>query len=105
MKHETQQSASLWADSVFGFSVSNFSTAARANQEMAELLKALAIHDKNSNAGEEIADIIIILWRLANDLNVNVQELIDQKMAKNRARKWQCDGSGHGYHVKENNNG
>jgi len=98
---ENPRSVSKWAEQTFGAAGSNASVAARANEEMSELLMALAIDDKSPQTGEEIADVICVLWRLAVRAGVDVQKAIDAKMKINRARKWNLDGSGHGYHRAE----
>jgi NTP pyrophosphatase (non-canonical NTP hydrolase) len=101
MRNETQGAISDWADSTFGPVSSNARVAARANEEMAELLRALTVDDASPKAAEEIADIFIVLFRLATRLGVDVDEAIDRKMQINRLRKWNKDGSGHGYHVRD----
>lgn len=100
MSIETQVSVTEWVEKTFGPSSSNVRAAARANEEMAELIRGLAMNDNDPKAGEEIADIVIILYRLATRLGVDLHVEIDKKMSKNKAREWKLDGSGHGYHVK-----
>ena len=73
----------------------------RANREMAELLEHVTADDRHSEAAEEIADIVIVLYRVATRLGVDLHEKIDAKMARNRVRKWRLDGTGHGYHVED----
>ncbi len=97
---ETQHTISQWADATFGVAGSNARAAARANEEMAELLKALTADDNHPKAAEEIADIFIVLYRVAERLGVDIHYVIDMKMAKNKARTWALDGTGHGYHVE-----
>lgn len=97
--HETQATVSEWAESTFGPSGSNIRVAARANEEMAELLRHLSATDTSPLAAEEVADVVIVLYRLATLLNVNLVEMIDKKMAINRTREWKIEG-GHGYHVR-----
>lgn len=97
---ETQQTISQWANETFGPSGSNARVAARANEEMAELLRALTVDDNHPKAVEEIADIVIILYRVATRLGCDLHAEIDRKMAINRQRVWRQDGSGHGYHVR-----
>lgn len=99
-QHETQRSVTEWADATFGPVSSNIRVAARANEEMAELLRALTVDDQNPKAAEEVADIVIILYRLATRLGVDLEVEISRKMAVNRSREWRLDGSGHGYHVR-----
>lgn len=100
MNRETQLSISEWANDAFGPVGSNIRVAARANEEMAELIRALTVDDANPKASEEIADIVIILYRLAWRLGVDLHHEIDVKMAINRKREWKLDGSGYGYHVR-----
>lgn len=163
---ETQATISAWAEETFGPSGSLFRVATRANEEMAELLTAIA-KGNDGKAAEELADVVIVLARvgvrvcledaffprggdpvspsyegysretfaaemnehfaallvatadtnnpngvnavirlysaagdLADSLGIDLQEQIDRKMEVNRARQWNLDGSGHGYHVK-----
>lgn len=98
---ETQSTISKWAETTFGTASSNARVAARANEEMAELLRVLTADDTNvADASKEIADVFIVLYRLADRMGVDIHEVIDQKMAVNRAREWKRDGTGHGYHVR-----
>jgi len=97
---ETQDTVSRWADETFGSGGSNASVAARANIEMAELLMALTNDDNDPKAIEEVADIVIVLYRLVARANTDLAMEIDKKMAVNKARTWRLDGYGHGYHVK-----
>lgn len=99
-RRETQASISSWAEATFGPVGANVRVAARANEEMAELLRVLATDDKSPMAAIEIADVVIVLYRLAARLGVDLHDAIDVKMAVNRSREWKLDGTGHGYHVK-----
>lgn len=97
---ETQTTISQWADETFGAAGSNARVAARANEEMAELMRALTVDDNHPKAVEEIADIVIVLSRLATRLGVDLQSEVERKMAINREREWKLDNTGHGYHVR-----
>jgi phosphoribosyl-ATP pyrophosphohydrolase len=97
--HETQASITEWCEATFGPIISHARIAARANEEMAELIKALTSDDRHPKATEEIADVFIVLYRLASRLGVDLHGEINRKMAVNRAREWKLDGTGHGYHV------
>jgi NTP pyrophosphatase (non-canonical NTP hydrolase) len=68
---------------------------------MAELLRALSADDNSAKAASEIADVVIVLYRLAWRLGVDLHDEIDKKMAINRARQWKQDNTGHGYHVRD----
>lgn len=100
---ETEASVAAWADETFGPTTSNMRIAARANEEMAELLRALSVDDNHPKAAEEIADIVIVLTRLARNLRTSIRSEIEHKMEINRLRTWKKDNTGHGYHVREKN--
>lgn len=95
---ETQQSITDWSDTLFGVP-SDMRLAARANEEMAELLTAIASGDQ-MKAGTEIADVVIVLSILATHMGFNLAAEIDRKMRVNREREWRVDASGCGYHVR-----
>lgn len=97
---ETQMTISMWAEQIFGPVSSNARVAARANEEMAELLRALTADDNHPKAIEEIADIFIVLYRLADRMGIDIHSEVNRKMAVNRGRKWAMDNTGHGYHVQ-----
>lgn len=102
MSDENQKTISEWAETTFGPAGSNARVAARANEEMAELLRCLTVDDNHvTKAAEEIADVVIVLYRLAQRLGVDLHFEVNAKMAINRSRAWKQDGSGHGYHVRE----
>jgi hypothetical protein len=98
---ETQDTIANWANDTFGPVGSNARVAARANEEMAELLRKLAADDKHQGAPEEIADVVIVLCRLATRLGSNLWDEVERKMAINRTRKWELTQDGHGYHVRD----
>lgn len=98
---ENQRTISNWANETFGPAGSNARVAARANEELAELLRALTADDQHPKAAEEVADTVIILYRLATRLGIDLHAEIDRKMAINRSREWKLDNTGHGYHVRD----
>jgi hypothetical protein len=53
-----------WADQTFGPASSNARAAARANEDIAELLRALTADENHAKAVEEVADVVIMLCRL-----------------------------------------
>ncbi|SOD42303.1 MazG-like family protein [Nitrosovibrio sp. Nv4] len=100
MRTETQESISAWAEHVFGPAGSNARTVGRANEEMAELIRAATSDRPIHELVEEAADVVIVLYRLAARNGYSLDAAIDAKMALNRIRKWTKDGTGHGYHVR-----
>jgi NTP pyrophosphatase (non-canonical NTP hydrolase) len=94
---DDQLTISQWSNATFGPAGSNLSCAARANVEMAELLFALSKDDNHPKAAEEMADVVIVLYRLAERLGVDLHDEVDKKMRINRGREWVVEG-GHGQH-------
>ena len=101
VNNETQQSVHQWAVSAFGEKSSNLRVAERAQEEMDELRQKLMADDNHTGAGEEVADTVIVLMRLAEELGIDLQKMINEKMAVNRERTWKPDGTGMVYHVGE----
>lgn len=97
---ETQGTIAAWAADTFGDAASDARVAARANEEMAELLRHVTSGQDNALIVEEAADVMIVLYRLCDRLGMNLDMAVQRKMAVNRRREWQKDGSGHGYHVR-----
>lgn len=100
-QQETQATVTKWCEDTFGAASSNARVAARANEELAELLKDLTRNDADGHAIEEAADVVIILYRLAARMGRDLLGEVDRKMAINRQRKWNVGPDGHGYHVKD----
>lgn len=69
-----------------------------AQLRMAKLLYA-------AQFGGAVREVLPQLWRelkeLINACGVEVQTVVDAKMTRNRQRVWKCDGTGHGYHVRD----
>lgn len=64
--NETQQSISAWADETFGEAGSDARVAARANEELSELLRLVTTDDfAAADVADECADVCIVLYRLA----------------------------------------
>lgn len=101
VNNETQQSVYQWAVAAFGEKSSNLRVAERAQGEMDELRQKLMADDNHVDAGEEVADTVIVLMRLAEELGIDLQKMINEKMAVNRERTWKPDGTGVGYHVSD----
>lgn len=98
---ETSASIAGWADQTFGDAGSDARVVARANEEMAELLRAVTSGKPGAAIVEEAADVVIILCRLAARNDSDLWEAVELKMAVNRKREWKTDGTGHGYHVRD----
>lgn len=99
---ETQARVAAWADQTFGPAQSLARIAARANEEMAELLRITTATPVHHQAVlDEAADVVIVLYRLARDAGGDLLEAVDRKMAVNRGRAWKLDSTGHGYHVRD----
>ena len=92
---------SEWARETFG-PVEPIRAVVRANEEMAELLKAACCATSEADLekmAEEAADVVIVLCHLAGALHIDLGWAIEKKMVTNRLRKWRVDGDGTGYHI------
>ena len=98
MPKETPESISQWALETFGEACDKTDLVRRAKQEMDELIEAIEA-DNKAEIANEAADILILLYRLIHESDLDIQTIIDEKMAVNRARKWQKAGDGTGKHV------
>jgi NTP pyrophosphatase (non-canonical NTP hydrolase) len=95
----TQQQISQWADKTFGTAYNAAIIGARANMEMAELAMNLAVTPAGSEATlEEIADVVILLKRLAAMCGGDLDAAVDRKMDINVKRDWATRGDGVGDH-------
>jgi len=98
---ETGCTIATWAAETFGAAGSDARVAARANEEMAELIRAATAGLTGDTIVDECADVVIVLARLCFRQNgVDIFDAVDHKMQVNRARRWAKDGTGHGYHVR-----
>lgn len=95
---ETQKSICEWADTAFGKATSNLRIFTRMLEEVGELQSRLTADDNSELAAVEMADVEIVLRRLAENMGVDLQAEVDKKMAINRKREWTLDGEGQGYH-------
>lgn len=90
---ETFDSIAQWCEETFG-PVRPARIAARANEEMAELL--LKVIDGDPDAITEAADVVICLARFKG-----LWAAVERKMAINRQRRWRLTGDGCGYHIPD----
>jgi NTP pyrophosphatase (non-canonical NTP hydrolase) len=96
---ESDATIQQWARDAFGPPPAPARIAARANEEMAELV--MATHGDAIVPAEiaaECADIVIMLCRMADRLGFDLGAAIDEKMRVNRARRWVVE-DGVGKHV------
>lgn len=71
MQDETHASVIKFADDTFGPCPSNFRMMSRANEELAEALRAIAADPTSDHAAIEAGDVIGILARLAHKLGLD----------------------------------
>lgn len=96
---ETQTSIADWGYQQFGPAGSSLKIGARANEEMSELMTALARAHSNQKVAEEMADVVIVLSQLAAHIGVDLRKEVDKKMEINRNRTWTKTENGY-YHEK-----
>ncbi len=99
MKSETQKSIADWAQETFGAAPDLLALVERASLELDELKQAV---DENDvvEAGKETADVMILLYRLMELLELDLHAEVDAKMRINRSRRWTGRGDGTGSHKK-----
>ena len=95
---ETQKSIAEWGETTFGPARDPLDLVIRAQQELGELADAVRQRD-HGEAAMETADVMILLYRLAEDLGYDAARSVQEKMAVNRARKWARAGDGTGKHI------
>ena len=98
---ETQRTITRWAQETFGAPSSLERVAARANEEMAELLRVMTAGGNPTDIVTEAADVMIVPYRLADLMGHDLHIAIDAKMAINRKRTWIRDHDGTGRHVRD----
>ena len=98
---ETCATVAQWANEVFGPQSDTARVAARANEEMAELLRAATSGKSADEICAEAADVVIVLARMTDLIGINLWDAVEAKMVINRARVWKQDGTGNGYHIRE----
>ena len=94
---ENQFSIHHWSKETFGQPKTQ-RCVARANEEMAELVKVASTRSSFNELMEEAADIVIVLNVLAGVCSRDLWAMVEAKMKLNRSREWVSDGNGCGYH-------
>ena len=86
---ETQRTIEEWRAKTFGKPPSLARMTARANEEMAELLRAVTTPDpRRHDIMMEVADVVIVLMGVAEITGGDLAEAVDAKMQINRRRRW-----------------
>lgn len=98
---EDSASITAWVDGAFGTEASPFRRVARGNEEMAELITAVASDAPPEKIGEEAADVAILLHLICGRMGMDLDNEVRLKMEKNRGRQWAVDDTGCGYHVRD----
>jgi hypothetical protein len=86
---ETQGSICAWGDATFGTTASLARVAARANEEMAEVLRALTADKPPADVAVEVADTVIVLCRAADLAGMQFRR-VDEAGETDAHAKWLC---------------
>jgi len=109
---ENQETIGAWGDATFGTAYSPMIIGARANTEMAELIRELAVApaiplslrrdqpEAFARVASETADVLVLLYRLAHTCGFDLQQALNAKMRINRERVWVKDHDGTGHHTR-----
>ncbi len=100
---ETQATIEKWRAETFGGRPTPVNMAVRANEEMAELIRAVTNPDPPGckEIAAEAADVLIVLYGVATMAGFDLHRAVDAKMAVNRARRWTRDKAGRSHHIDE----
>lgn len=98
MTQETQASVARWAEETFG-PAEAAALVARARLELDELEEAARAGHPAAHVAEEAADVLILLYRIAERSGEDLLAALDRKMSVNRQRRWARSGDGTGRHV------
>lgn len=98
---ETQETISKWAIETFGKPQDEEIILTRFMDEVQELDDKFSEGAENQAIIDECADVLIILYQVANTHGFDLHEAVNKKMQTNRARKWDTKGDGVGQHVEE----
>jgi hypothetical protein len=82
---ETQGSIAQWVESTYGPAPHHLCIAARANEEMAELVHAFHTRDDPAKISAKAAEVAIVLCRLAECLGITILPFRYQKASKTPA--------------------
>ncbi|WP_417453253.1 dATP/dGTP pyrophosphohydrolase domain-containing protein [Kiloniella sp.] len=96
---ETQTTICDWAEKTFGPVKDPGDLLKRALLETTELSESIEEHNIQE-IGKETADVVILLYRLLDQYGLDLNKAINEKIAINRARKWEAKDDGTGSHVK-----
>ena len=99
---ETQTTIEKWRAETFGDRPTAINMAIRANEEMAELLRASTTpYAPKAEIAHEAADVLIVLYGLAEMVGFDLHDAVDTKMAINRGRRWRKGAPGGSQHIPD----
>ena len=97
---ETQATIEEWRAETFGGRPAPVNMAVRANKEMAELIRAVTTPGPGVKAlAHEAADVLIVLYGLAEMAGFSLHRAVNDKMAINRKRRWRKGAPGRSQHI------
>ena len=62
-------------------------------------LEVTGLEGTPEGLADELADLLVLLYGVAEEAGVDLQAALDEKMSVNRERRWRVDGPGLGHHV------
>lgn len=98
---ETPATIAKWAEDTFGPHTHALAGVNRVQAELNELFAAAgAVPQDHAKITNEVADVLITVYRYAYSMGIDIHEAVAAKMAVNRARLWKRNGDGTGQHIK-----
>jgi hypothetical protein len=98
---EDQESISAWTDQTFGPASSNARVAARANEGMAEPLRALIADHNHAKTAEKVANVVIVLCRLMTQDGPQSRRRAGAQDGDQSHTARESHGRRHGYHGRD----
>jgi NTP pyrophosphatase (non-canonical NTP hydrolase) len=99
---ENQKTICDWAIRTFGYPANPQVIMDRMFQEVRELENVdYQKKDSFEKISDECADILIVLYQVADVFGLDLHSCVNHKMQINRARKWKLNNDGTAQHVKE----
>ena len=99
---ETQATIEAWRAETFGGRPTPVNMTVRANEEMAGLIRAVTNPVTGcKEIAAEAADVLIMLYGVAEMAGFSLHRAVNDKMAINRARRWRKGAPGRSQHIPD----
>ena len=88
MRMSLQIKVSEWAESAIPERTPMSGLQKLAFEELPELVRTVGSHGNTGDSGKELADCMILLLDIATLLDIDVLDVVYNKLKENRSREW-----------------